>query len=414
VVTAIPYLYYFVNFEIMIEFGMILYNILTIIVAGSLGIWIYLFFDLKKSFELSPRLLKPNMSAAKKNNLVSVIIPARNEEKLIKNCLSSLLNQYHSNYEIIVVNDNSSDGTLEIVQSFRNTGKVKVFDAGQKPEGWIGKNWACYIGYQNSRGNYLLFTDADTVHSSHSIQDSLNTLLEEKLDVLTAVPNLLHPTFIIKMVLPILSIFMFSRYSPLRVNDPKIKLGYLFGSFFIISKDVYKTVGTHESVKSEIVEDGALGKKIKESGYRLKMFRGEDLLSAYWARDFHTLWNSLKRLIIPIYFTNKKNSILLTIGVFLLMVFPFVILIHSFINIVQENNAHNPFLIFLLVLVILDVAVIYFTNYYQLKKAKTHNALYSLGTPVGCFVLSLSFVWSVISSEKKGVIKWRDRVYHYD
>jgi chlorobactene glucosyltransferase len=302
---------------------------------------------------------------------------------------------------------------LEIVESFRNTGKIKVFDAGQKPEGWIGKNWACYIGYQNSRGNYLLFTDADTVHSSHSIQDSLHTLLEEKLDVLTAVPNLLYPTFIIKMVLPILSIFMFSRYSPLRVNDPKIKLGYLFGSFFIISKDVYKKVGTHESVKSEIVEDGALGKKIKECGYRLKMFRGEDLLSAYWARDFHTLWNSLKRLIIPIYFTNKKNSILLTIGIFLLMVFPFVILIHSFINIVQENNAHNPFLIILLVLVILDVAVIYYTNYYQLKKAKTHNVLYSLGTPVGCFVLSLSFVWSVISSEKKGVIKWRDRVYHY-
>ena len=394
---------------------MILYNILTIIVAGSLGIWIYLFFDLKKSFERSPRLLKPNnMSAAKKNNLVSVIIPARNEEKLIKNCLSSLLNQYHSNYEIIVVNDNSSDGTLEIIQSFRNTGKIKVFDAGQKPEIWIGKNWACYIGYQNSRGNYLLFTDADTVHSSHSIQDSLHTLLEEKLDVLTAVPNLLYPTFIIKMVLPILSIFMFSRYSPLRVNDPKIKLGYLFGSFFIISKDVYKKVGTHESVKSEIVEDGTLRKKIKECGYRLKMFRGEDLLSAYWARDFHTLWNSLKRLIIPIYFTNKKNSILLTIGVFLLMVFPFVILIHSFINLVQENNAHNPILIFLLVLAILDVAVIYFTNYYQLKKAKTHNTLYSLGTPVGCFVLSLSFVWSVISSEKKGVIKWRDRVYHYD
>jgi chlorobactene glucosyltransferase len=413
VITAIPYLYNFVNFEIMIEFGMILYNILTIIVAGSLGIWIYLFFVLKKSFELSPRLLKPNTLEAKKNSLVSVIVPARNEEKYIKNCLSSLLNQYHSNYEIIVVNDNSSDGTLEIVQSFRNTGKIKVFEAGEKPEGWIGKNWPCYIGYQKSRGDYLLFTDADTVHSRHSIQDSLHTLLEEKLDVLTAVPNLLYPTFIVKMVLPILSIFMFSRYSPLRVNDPKVKLGYLFGSFFIISKDVYKKVGTHESVKSEIVEDGALGKKIKECGYRLKMFRGEDLLSAYWARDFHTLWNSLKRLIIPIYFTEKKNSILLTIGVFLLMVFPFVILIHSLINVAQENNAHNPYLVFLLVLVTFDVAVIYFTNYYQLKKAKTHNAIYFLGTPVGCFTVSLSFIWSVISSEKKGVVKWRDRVYHY-
>jgi chlorobactene glucosyltransferase len=90
-----------------------------------------------------------------------------------------------------------------------------------------------------------------------------------------------------------------------------------------------------------------------------------------------------------------------------------VILIHSFVNIAQENNAHNPYPIFILVLVTLDVAVIYFTNYYQLRKAKTHNAIYFLGTPIGCFILSLSFIWSVVSSEKKGVIKWRDRVYHY-
>ena len=113
------------------------------------------------------------------------------------------------------------------------------------------------------------------------------------------------------MVLPILSIFMFSRYSlPIRVNDPKSKIGIFFGKFFVISKNIYEKIGTHESVKSEIVEDGALGQKIKEFGYKLKMYRGEELLSAYWARDFHTLWNSLKRLIIPIYFKNKRNSII--------------------------------------------------------------------------------------------------------
>ena len=82
VITAIPYLYNFVNFENMVEFGMILYNILTIIVAGSLGIWIYLFFVLKKSFELSPRLLKPNTLEAKKNSLVSVIGPCQKRGKI--------------------------------------------------------------------------------------------------------------------------------------------------------------------------------------------------------------------------------------------------------------------------------------------------------------------------------------------
>ncbi len=359
-------------------------------------------------------MLKPDKTDIK-NNFVSVIIPARNEEKFIKKCILSLLNQQHPNYEIILVDDSSSDKTLEILQSFQNDNKIRIIKAGKKPEGWVGKNWPCYIGYRNSRGDYLLFTDADTVHSDHSISDSLYTLLEDKLDVLTAVPNLIYSTFIVKMVLPILSIFMFSKYSPIRVNDPKIKLGYLFGSFFIISKTIYEKIGTHESVKAEIVEDGALGQKIKDYGYRLKMFRGENLLSAYWARDFHTLWNSLKRLIIPLYFTNKKNSISITIGIFALMVVPFMVLIYSFIYIATvQNNINDYSIVFLFILSFFAVSAIYLTNYYQLRKAKTHNVLYFFGAPVGCFVVSLSFIWSIISSEKNGVIKWRDRVYYYN
>jgi chlorobactene glucosyltransferase len=389
--------------------------LLSIIVAGSFGIWIHLFFTLKKSFQFSPCILKSNERNLKKN-LVSVIIPARNEEKHIKNCILSLLNQHLGiNYEIIIVDDNSSDNTLEVLKFFKNNDKIRVIEAGNKPEDWIGKNWPCYVGYKNSRGEYLLFTDADTIHSNHSIGDSLFTLLEDKLDVLTAVPNLIHPTFIVKMVLPILSIFMFSRYSPIRVNDPKVKLGYLFGSFFIISKDIYEKIGTHESVKSEIVEDGALGQKIKECGYRLKMFRGEDLLSAYWARDFHTLWNSLKRLIIPIYFTNKKNSLLMTIGIFALMVIPFLILIYSLFDLLYPKKGIDDIsFVFLFIISMITVSSIYLTNYYQLRKAKTHNVMYCLGTPIGCFIVSISFIWSIFSSfEKKGIIKWRDRVYHY-
>jgi chlorobactene glucosyltransferase len=389
--------------------------LLSIIVAGSFGIWIHLFFTLKKSFQFSPCILKSNERNLKKN-LVSVIIPARNEEKYIKNCILSLLNQHLGiNYEIIIVDDNSSDNTLEVLKFFKNNDKIRVMEAGNKPEDWIGKNWPCYVGYKNSRGEYLLFTDADTIHSNHSIGDSLFTLLEDKLDVLTAVPNLIHPTFIVKMVLPILSIFMFSRYSPIRVNDPKVKLGYLFGSFFIISKDIYEKIGTHESVKSEIVEDGALGQKIKECGYRLKMFRGEDLLSAYWARDFHTLWNSLKRLIIPIYFTNKKNSLLMTIGIFALMVIPFLILIYTLFDLLYPKKGIDDIsFVFLFIISMITVSSIYLTNYYQLRKAKTHNVMYCLGTPIGCFIVSISFIWSIFSSfEKKGIIKWRDRVYHY-
>jgi chlorobactene glucosyltransferase len=391
----------------------------SVLVMGSFGIWVFLLFALKKSFDLSPKMIQSNELQNKgsiDDCYISIIIPARNEEKYIKNCITSLLNQNYNKYEIIIVDDNSSDRTLEILKSLKNNNElIQIIQAGKKPKNWVGKNWPCYIGYKNSKGDYLFFTDADTIHSNHSISDSLYTLLNHNLDVLTAVPRLLYPTFIVKMVLPILSIFMFSRYSPAKVNNPKIKLGYLFGSFFVISKTVYEKIGTHESVKTEIVEDGALGQRIKEFGYKLKMYRGEELMSAYWARDFHTLWNSLKRLIIPIYFKNKRNSIIMTIGVFILMVMPFLTLLYSIItiSIIKDNGIDNLYLFFLLIASSLAVLSIYLTNYYQLKMAKTHNILYFLGAIIGCIIVSISFIWSIISLLNKGSIKWRDRIYHY-
>ena len=99
---------------------------------------------------------------------VSVILPARNEEKYIAKCLDSLLNQSYPNFEIVAINDSSSDGTDEIIQRYHilNSKVVAINAESKQEEGWIGKNWACYQGYLNSTGEIFLFTDADTVHSS--------------------------------------------------------------------------------------------------------------------------------------------------------------------------------------------------------------------------------------------------------
>src|SRR6476620_2360325 len=398
--------------ESLVEISVIINIFLAVIIIGSFGIWVYLFFVLRRSFELSPKIYSyDNLDL--EEELISVIVQARNEEKYIKKCIQRLLDQNIKNYELLLVDDNSTDSTFDLMENFRNDIRVRIFKAGEKPPGWVGKNWPCYIGYQNSKGKYLMFTDADTIHSNRSIQDSLGTLIKEKLDVITAVPNLKYPNFIVKMVLPVLSVFMFSRYSPMRVNDPNVSIGYLFGSFFVITRECYESVGTHAIVKSEIVEDGALGKRLKEEGYKLKMFRGEDLLEAYWARDFNTLWNSLKRLIIPLYFTDRLNSILMTIGIFFLMSFPFLVLIYCLVVYYAHLAEHDLSYSILASFTILNILSIYWTNFYQLKKANTHNAVYFLGTPVGCFVVSLSFVWSILISDKHAKIKWRDREYNY-
>lgn len=198
----------------------------------------------------------------------------------------------------------------------------------------------------------------------------------------------------------------------MRVNDPRVKIGYLFGSFFVITRECYERVGTHEAVKSEIVEDGALGKKLKEEGYKLKMFRGENLLEAFWARDFSTLWNSLKRLIVPLFFTDRTNSVVMTVGIFLLMGFPFLVILYCLL-VIALNPEPNLSVYLLLSFSILCVVSIFMINYYQLKKANTHNTLYFLGAPVGCVVVSFSFVWSILTSKNNAKIRWRDREYNY-
>lgn len=391
---------------------LILNLIFIVIVVGAFGIWLYLLFILKKSFDKSP-IIKGGRDNTTNCDLLSVIIPARNEEKYIENCVQSILNQSAKAYEVLIVDDSSEDSTLTIVESFKNNPKVRIIPAGPKPDGWIGKNWPCYVGYKNAKGKYLMFTDADTIHSNNSLTDSLNTLLLEKMDVITAVPRLMYPNFIIKMVLPILSIFMFTRYSPMRVNDPKVELGYLFGSYFVITRECYEKVGTHESVKNEIVEDGALGKKLKEEGFKLRMYRGENLIDAFWARDFSTLWNSLKRLIVPLFFTDKKNSILIAVGIFLLMAFPYLMFSYS-VGFYLASLVTDISYIFLLVVSVMCIIAIFGTNFYQLKRASTHKSIYGFGTPVGCFVVSISFLWSILTSQNRAVIKWRGREYDYN
>ena len=212
------------------------------------------------------------------NPRVSVILPARNEEDYISKCLETLSVQDYKDFEIIAIDDSSEDKTGEIIEKFaKKDSKIIHVTAREKPQNWMGKNWACMEGFKKATGNIILFTDADTKFKKNVITLAVSHLQSENLDALTVIPRLRCIDKITKITLPMLSTFLHSRYSALNVNNPKKKVGYFFGSFFVIKRKVYEEIGTHEKVKQEIIEDGALGKITKESGYALKDGSGENI-----------------------------------------------------------------------------------------------------------------------------------------
>jgi cellulose synthase/poly-beta-1,6-N-acetylglucosamine synthase-like glycosyltransferase len=347
---------------------------------------------------------------------VSVIIPARNEEKYIEKCLKTLIGQDYSNYEIVVINDSSSDRTAEIIKNYSTANpRVVYVNAEPKPDDWTGKNWACHQGYLKSKGDLFLFTDADTIHSLTSISLAVNHFLAEELDALTAMPKILTTDFWTKITLPILWTLSLARYSALIANNPNSKIGYLFGSFFIITRKTYEAIGTHKAVREEIVEDGALGRKVKEKGFKLKVVNGKDHIEALWARDPSTLWHGLIRLMISIYKREKIKACLMVIATFLLLLLPLIVLPFSIMSMVLQQEHITDYMtnlnLVLLSLAITSILLLIITSILHLKYLIVQNIFYSVAFPLACTFVFIAFFTSIINSAYKHTVNWKDRKY---
>ena len=382
--------------------------VLAAIMAGIFGVWIYFLAYMTKSFRQSPRLETFDRTSIRRFPQVSVIVPARNEERYIARCLDSLLGQDYPSFEIIAINDSSTDRTGEIMKTYAaKDSRVIHIDASPKPEGWTGKNWACYQGYLHARGELLMFTDADSRHLPSAMPLAVGHVVSQNLDALTAVPRLICNDFWTKMTIPVLATFLHTRFSPIRVNDPNTKTGYFFGSFFLITRSTYEAVGTHEGVREELVEDGALGGKVKASKFRMKMVRGESLIDAVWARDLRTLWQGLRRFMIPVYYQDKADAYMMVVAVFFILFAPFVSLPYLLV----ANFVGNLSFTILLGLQVSTIALIMITIAAQCRFAIFETPLYAFAAPLSGALISFSFMSAIVDAKNKGAVSWRDRKY---
>ncbi len=230
---------------------------------------------------------------------VSVIIPARNEEANLGSCLESLMNQGELTFEIIVINDHSTDRTKEIAKSFSG---VRVIDAGALPAGWTGKNNAVATGARAARTNWFLFTDADTMHLPGSLARALSEAKQNSVDLLSYSPQQLAVSFWEKATLPVVFAELARQYPPSQVSDPKSSAAAANGQYILVTREAYEAVGGHAAVATSILEDVALARAVKASGRKIRFRYASDAVRTRMYRNFLQLregWTKNLALLFP-------------------------------------------------------------------------------------------------------------------
>lgn len=218
---------------------------------------------------------------------VSVIIPARNEAETIATSVTSILASQYSNIELIVVDDRSTDDTATIVESLqRDDTRLHLVRGSPLPPDWYGKPWACVQGAREARGEVLLFTDADTVHSPLLIAHAVTALSATGAGLLTVSPRQLCVSFWERLVMPQIWLLLGTRYHPRVVNRAKRSRDVIAnGQFVMTPRSTYEMIGTHEAVKGEVAEDLALAQRYHRRGERVWFAFAERLMATRMYRD---------------------------------------------------------------------------------------------------------------------------------
>ena len=219
--------------------------------------------------------------------LASIVVPARNEAACLGACLESLVAQTGVDFEVIVVDDGSTDQTRKVAESF---GGVRVITPPPLPPGWSGKSNAAQAGAIAARGEWLLFTDADTVHLPGSLARAIEEAREHRADLLSYSPRQEVHGPVERALMTIIFAELASRYRPKEVSDPASPAAAANGQYLLIRRDAYDAVGGHAAVAATLLEDVALAQAVKRSGRRLRFRYGGDAVRTRMYRSLPAMW----------------------------------------------------------------------------------------------------------------------------
>jgi chlorobactene glucosyltransferase len=233
--------------------------------------------------------------------LVSVLMPARNEEGVIVRALEGILKQDYSAYEVVVLDDNSTDRTGALAgERAQVDDRLRLVQGGVLPRGWVGKAFACHQLAREARGDLLLYVDADTVLAPGAISGGVEELNRSSADLLTVIPRQRMHSVWEKILLPLLHFSTFC-YLPMplvsRTRSPKLAMAN--GQFMLFRREAYETIGGHESVRGAMVEDVWLARRVKEHGLQLAIRYGGELVECRMYSSLNEIWAGFSKNLFP-------------------------------------------------------------------------------------------------------------------
>ena len=331
---------------------------------------------------------------------VSIIVPARNEAAHIRATLLQLLSLDYSNYEIIAINDRSTDRTGPIMDEMAASssahGLLKVIHISDLPSGWMGKTHAMWNAGQIATGEWLLFTDADVLFKPDSLRRAMAYAEAERADHVVLFPRMImkHPGE--KMMIAFFQALFVFGHRPWKVADPKARDHMGVGAFNLVRRRVYDAVGTYQALRMEVLDDMKLGKVIKNAGFAQRNVFGEDLISLHWANGAFGVVNNLTKNFFAVLSFQWPRTVITIFGLGFLNLGPFlgVWLAHGW--------ARVPYAIAL---------VSVFLIYYGMSRRSSIPPYYFFLHPVSTSLFMYTLLRSMIHTLSNDGIVWRGTKY---
>ncbi len=246
--------------------------------------------------------------------MVSFLIAAKDEEANIETAVRTVLAQDYPNFELIVINDRSTDRTRAILdrlaadtEGVNRGGRLRVIHIDQLREGWFGKNNAMREGTEHARGEWLCYSDADCRHiSTRTLSMAVRHAVEQGVDFLSVLPILETESFWERIIQPVCGAVMVFWFHPKRVNDPANPAAYANGAFMLIRRGTYEAIGGHNAVRTEVNEDMHMARLCKQHGHRLQVVQNDGLYSVRMYTDFRTTWRGWSRIFYGCFGTFRR------------------------------------------------------------------------------------------------------------